>query len=192
MTREPGDSALDRIRALLDSSRGRDGAFVPRSPLGEAELLAWEAGCGVALPDEYRQFFQEVGDGGTMPGSYCDFRVFALSEARGAATAARPFPVSAERVRERFRQLEAEGRPDDGVLFPELEPIWEADDVPPGCLVFGHYPSFDSLLLVTAGDLRGAVWCGVCSGIPETRGGASVGFLEWFAGTLAEFEGGRA
>jgi hypothetical protein len=115
--------------------------------------------------------------------------VTALASVRGAQTAAQPFPVSAERVRARFHQLKVEGRPDDGVLFPELEPIWEADDHPMGCLVFGHYPSYDSLFLVTAGDLRGSLWCGVCYGIPETKGGEFVGFPDWFADVLAEFEG---
>jgi hypothetical protein len=190
VSREQHDPALVRIRVLLDASSGQDWAFVPRPCLAESDLLAWEAEYGVALPAEYRLFLHEIGDGGVMPGSYCDFNLFALAGVRGAPTAARPFPVSAARVQARFRQLVVAGRPEDGVLFPELEPIWEADDVPPGCIVFGHYPSYDSLFLATAGDLRGSLWCGVCYGIPETKGGEFVGFLDWFAEVLAEFEGG--
>ena len=184
------DLKLDRIRKLLDASRGLEWAFVPWPPLTEQMLVEWEAEYGVALPEEYRLFLREVADGGMMPGSYCDFVVSELAGVRGSSTAAQPFPVSADRVRARFQQLKVEGQPDNGVLFPELEPIWEADDQPTGCLVFGHYPSYDSLFLVTAGDLRGSLWCGVCYGIPETKGGEFVGFLDWFADVLAEFEGG--
>ena len=190
MRGERGDSALDRIRDLLDTSRGQDWAFVPRSRLTEAALLAWEAEYGVSLPEEYRLFLREIGDGGVMPGSYCDFEVSALAGVWGAPTAAQPFPLTAECVRERLRRLTDEGHPDDGVLFAELKPIWKADGQPPGCVVFGQYPSADSLFLVTAGDLRGSVWCGVCYGVPETKGGEFVGFLDWFADVLAEFEGG--
>jgi hypothetical protein len=169
------DLKLDRIRKLLDDSRGQEWAFVPRPPITEQTVLEWEAEHAVALPEEYRLFLREIADGGVMPGSYCDFVVSALASVRGATTAAQPFPVSANRVRARFQQLEVEGRPYDGVLFPELEPIWEADNEPTGCLVFGHYPSYDSLFLVTVGDLRRSLWCGVCYGIPETKGGEFVG-----------------
>jgi hypothetical protein len=183
---------LSRIRALLDTSRGREWAYAPHPCLAETDLLAWEAAHGLALPDEYRVFLREVGDGGMMPGSYCDFIIEPLAEVRGAPSAATPFPVTAERLRQRFRQLQTEGRPANGVLFPELEAIWGEAGQPPGCLVFGQYPSADALFLVTAGDLRGSVWCAVCSGIPEMdRSGEPVGFLDWFADVLAEFEGGR-
>ena len=104
---------------------------------------------------------------------------------------ATPFPVTSGRLRKRFRELKTKGRPADGVLFPELSAYWEEDVQPPGCLVFGQYPCADALFLVTAGDLRGSVWCRVCSGIPEMdRSGELVGFLAWLADALAEFTGG--
>lgn len=190
MERETMALALGRIRNLLDASHGKDWAFVPGPCVSESTAQAWEAEHGVLIPEEYRVFLREIGDGGMMPGSYCNFVVSALAGARGALTAAQAFPVSAEQVRERFRRLTTEGRPDDGVLFPELGPIWEADGQLPGCVVFGHYPSYDSLFLVTTGDLRGSVWCGVCCGVPEMKGDEFVGFLDWFAKALAEFEGG--
>jgi hypothetical protein len=146
----------------------------------------------VTLPEDYRLFLREVGDGGWQPGSYTDFIIDPLAELRGGPSAATPFPVTAERLRKRFRQLKAEGHPADGVLFPELSAYWEADGQPPGCLVFGQYPSADALFLVTAGELRGSVWCGVCSGIPEMdrSSGDLVGLLAWFADALAELAGG--
>lgn len=182
---------LSRIRALLDASRGQEWAYRTRPRLVESDLLAWEALHGLALPEGYRVFLHEVSNGGMMPGSYCDFIVKPLTEVRGGVSAAKPFPVTADRLRQRFRQLKTEGRPADGVLFPELEAFWKEFDQPLGCLVFGQYPSGDALFLVTAGDLRGSVWCGVCCGIPEMDpSGEPVEFLDWFADVLAEFEGG--
>lgn len=144
----------------------------------------------MSLPKEYRLFLCEIGDGGKMPGSYCDFELWPLAKVGGAPTAAQPFPLTVDRVWERLRRLAGEGGPDDGVLFPELAPFWEAGDQPPGCVVFGQYPRADSLFLVTTGDLRGSVWCGVCYGTIEGKGDKFMGFLDWFADVLTEFKGG--
>jgi hypothetical protein len=96
--------------------------------------------------------------------------------------------VSAERLRERLQRLKSEGRSDNGVLFPELEAYRNVNQ-PPGCLVFGNYPSGDALFLVMTGDLRGSVWCHVNAGVPELAlSGGPIGFLAWFADALAEFE----
>jgi uncharacterized protein (TIGR02996 family) len=165
--------------------------FTPAPCLTEKKLKAWEARHGVTLPEEYRLFVCEVGDGGTQPGSYCDFILEPLAQVRGGPSATAAYPVTANRLQSRFRELKTTGRPADGVLFPELTDYWEETEQPPGCLVFGQYPSADGLFLVTAGDLRGSVWCGVCSGIPETDpSGELRGFLAWFADVLAEFRDG--
>jgi hypothetical protein len=182
--------ALDRIRVLLDATAGQVSAYQPNRRLAEAELRAWEGEHGVVLPEEYRQFLRDVGDGGWMPGSYCDFIIEPLAEVRGGRSAATPFPVSIDRLRTRLRELKAKGRPSEGVLFPELEVFWQEDAPPPGCLEFGQYPSADTLFLVTAGDLRGSVWCKVSAGVPELgRDRETVGFLDWFADVLAELQG---
>jgi uncharacterized protein (TIGR02996 family) len=163
--------------------------FRPKPCLTEEEVSAWESVIGVRLPEEYRIFLLEVGNGGMQPGSYCDFVVRPLSEVEGHPDAGMPFPVTAERLRDRFDQLEAEGRTSYGPLFPELAAHWEETEQPPGCLIFGQYPSGDGLFLVTAGELRGSVWCTVSSGIPVTDGLGDPGeFLAWFAGVLAEFK----
>src|SRR5262249_54855701 len=130
----------------------------------------------------------EIGDGGKMPGSYCDFVIYPLADVTGAPTAAQPFPLTVDRVWERLRD---KARPDDGVLFSELTPFWEDGSQPPGCVVFGEYPSSDGLFLVTAGDLRGTVWRSVCDGAIEGKGDEFMGFLDWFADVLTEFEGGH-
>ena len=97
-----GDTALSRIHALLDASRGREWACRPRPRLAEPDLLAWETAQGVALPQEYRRFLRDVGDGGGMPGPYCDFEITPLAGVRGGPGAARPFPITAERLGGRF------------------------------------------------------------------------------------------
>ena len=178
---------MSRVRDLLAECRGQEGAYRPGRRLAERSLAAWEARHGVALPEGYRAFLREVGDGGMMPGHYCDFIIRPLAEVRGGEHASTPFPVAADRLRAWMGPGAAEQWPAVGVLFPELVPHWERIDQPPGCLVFGQYPSADALLLVTAGELRGSVWCGVCHGVPElTRSGEPVGFLAWFADTLDE------
>src|SRR5262245_11949759 len=98
---------LGRILNLLGRT-GRDEGSSPYTPnprLAERELRAWETEYGVTLPEEYRLFLREVGDGGMMPGSYCDFIVEPLSEVRGGPSAATPFPVTADRLRRRLGQL---------------------------------------------------------------------------------------
>jgi uncharacterized protein (TIGR02996 family) len=180
-------------RNVADAENAEPGnhPYTPERCLTEQELKAWETVYGVTLPEEYRLFLREVGDGGRQPGSYCDFVIHPLAGLRGGQSAATPFPVTFDRLRKRFLELETRGRPADGVLFPELSDYWEEVDQPPGCLVFGQYPCADALFLVTAGELRGSVWCGVCSGIPEMdRSGELVGFLAWFADVLTEFESG--
>jgi uncharacterized protein (TIGR02996 family) len=191
---------LGRIQGLLGRTEGGGGRaervdetvsqYTPNSCLTESDLRAWEASYRVALPEEYRLFLREVGNGGVQAGSYTDFIVEPLANVRGEMSAARPFPVTDGRLRSRLLQLEAEGQPANGVLFPELTAYWRGADQP-GCLVFGQYPSSDALFLVTAGELRGSVWCCVSSGTPELdKIGEPVGFLAWFADVLAEFKNG--
>ncbi len=75
------------------------------------------------------------------------------------------------------------------MLFPELRPVWVAAHGLPGCLTIGGYPGGDGLILVTAGDLRGSVWCTACYGVPETDPlDEPFGFLNWFADTLVALQ----
>lgn len=181
------DEAMTRIRALLAKGRAGETRYRPCRRIPERSLAAREARYGVTLPEEYRRFLRLVGNGGWMPGAYCDFVLRPIAEARGWPTAATPFPVTLGRLQDRMHQRAAEGWPAEGVLFPELEAYWQQFEQPSGCLVFGQYPSGDALLLVTAGDLRGSVWCAVCGGVPElTRAGQPLGFLAWLADTLDE------
>ncbi|MDY3559692.1 TIGR02996 domain-containing protein [Gemmata sp. JC673] len=188
--------SIARIRALIThSGPSTDGAvtgpYTPGPCLTGPDVVAWEVARGVALPEEYKLFLQAIGNGGVMPGSHCDFDIFPLARVRSGPIAAAPFPVTSDRFRKRLRQVRAEGRPTDWVLFPELQPVWEQNDGLPGSVSIGGYPGGDGLLLVTTGELRGSIWCTVCYGIPETDPlDEPLGFLNWFVATLAGFQSG--
>jgi len=183
--------AVARIASLLEASTARKDKFNLRPRLAEADLLAWEQAHGVSLPEEYRLFLREIGDGGAMPGGYCDFLLLPLAEVRGADSAAKTFPITPDRLRQGMEEFVMAGRPPHGLSFPELAKCWEEDEYPAGCLVFGHYPSYDWLFVITTGEFRGRVWCSVNGGLPESSrsSGEPVDFLGWFEDALSEFLG---
>jgi hypothetical protein len=188
MTDPETDAALRSIRALLAESSDDGEPYTPNPVLAERDVLAWEDLSEFALPEQYRVFLTQIGDGGRMPGSYCDFVVEPLAGVWGRWTASTPFPVDAARFRDVLTRGGAEGRLADVMLFPELEAHWEEADRPPGCLELGKDPTGDLFFLVTAGDLRGSVWSTVHSGVPAVdREGQPLGYLRWFADMLTEF-----
>ncbi|MBM4778093.1 MAG: SMI1/KNR4 family protein [Archangiaceae bacterium] len=169
---------LSRVRALLATS-GR--AFVPRPPLLEAGVARWESTHQLRLPEPFRRFLLEVGDGGVMPGSYCDFALHPLERMAGATTAAAPCPITRARLDERLAANRS------GPLLPELGDLWEQTDPLHGSLMLGRYPGGDALFLVTSGDLAGSVWCLVDGGVPELgEGGQPRDFLDWFFHALTD------
>lgn len=158
------------------------------------DLVAWEAANGVVLPDAYRFFLLEIGNGGFMRGDYCDFEMFHLDSRRVSTRLRKPFPLSKDRFEQRMAQLQTEGRV-DGPLFPELsvDDYWDGGDFPPGCLPVGRYPSYDSVFLVVSGNLHGMVWCQLHDGTPELdRQGKPFDFLDWFEDALMELSGYRS
>lgn len=174
--------------ATLDSSvtdKARP-TFTPNPPLNQAHLAAWEAAIGVLVPEAYRLFLLEIGNGGRMPSSYCDFVIRPLDTTTSQPSLREPFPISQAHYEQRLSQLPIEP---DTSLFPELSQFWE-DGLPPGCLLLGHYPSFDRVLLVVTGELRGMVWNSVYHGIPELdQQGKPYDFLGWFEVALSDLSG---
>src|SRR5262245_27495737 len=160
--------AIARIASLLDASSNRKDRFNLRPRLAEADLLAWEQSHGVSLPEEYRPFLREIGDGGVMPGDYCDFLILPLAKVRGADNAAKAFPITPDRFRQATEEFVKAGRTSHGLSFPELAKCRQEDEYPAGCLVFGHYPSYDWLFIITTGEFRGRIWCSVNGGLPES------------------------
>src|SRR5262249_54332881 len=189
---------LARVKKLLERMRRERDPGVPEQArewvhpytaepcLSERDLKAWEGRNGVVLPEEYRVFLREVGNGGRMPGPYCDFELYPLGPGRADPALREPFPITRRRLRERWAQVQAEGWKAHPIPFPELDPYWEAGR-PPGCLLVGEYPSSDGVLLIVTGELRGSIWCTVVGGMPEFKGRRQLfDFLSWFEDTLLE------
>lgn len=189
---ETAASRLDRVKAFLermkpgsDQSKQLQSAYTAKPRLTAHEITSWEAANSVSLPHAYQLFLLEIGNGGTMPGSYCDFVLRPLKPESVDAKLREPFPITQDRLKQRMAQLHAEGRGDDS-LFPELDEYWE-EGVPPGCLWLGHYPSYDMLFLIVSGELHGMVWCAVDNGVPELdHQGNPFDFLSWFEVTLLD------
>jgi SMI1 / KNR4 family (SUKH-1) len=190
--------ALARVKDLLarlDSERESNQSqpakesrrpYTAESCLTVPDLAAWEATNSVLLPEAYRLFLLEIGNGGIMPSSYCDFKMWHLDPNGVDARLREPFPLSKDRFEQRMARLQTEERGDDS-LFPELNAYWDEGELPPGCLPLGRYPSYDLAYLIVSGELRGMVWCAVDGGIPELdRQGKPFDFLGWFEDTLLE------
>jgi hypothetical protein len=186
---------LTRVKDLLARLDSRDEAdgYTAEPCLTVPELAAWETANHILLPTAYRLFLLEIGNGGMMPGSYCDFKMWGLHSSRWrvdprnvAGSLQELFPVSRDRFEQRMQQLQVEERESDS-LFPELDIYWDEGAMPPGCLPLGHYPSYDMVFLIVSGDLRGMVWCDVDSGIPELdRQDKPFDFLGWFEDAMVE------
>jgi hypothetical protein len=185
-------TVLDRVKSQLDEMRGGGWSdpYTPNSPATEGQVATWQTTRGVLLPEEYRLFVLEVGDGGRMPcrmpGAYCDFVVRSLDQLPARPGLATPFPIGRRRLRERMARLDAEGWEGVTTLFPDLDEFWEAGPLP-GCLHLADYPGGDGVFLVVAGELFGSVWCTVCGGVPQlSAAGDPIGFLSWFEDSLRE------
>jgi uncharacterized protein (TIGR02996 family) len=136
--------------------------LTPHPALSEAEVLAFEAEYNMVLPDEYRLFLREVGDGGLGPGEGL-FRLADAIERSPSRDLGTPFPFSIRQYREdpkRFwREREAEvengSQPSPGVLF------LSAPD-----------SDWSHAYLVVTGEDRGLIWgygplnCGWTPGCP--------------------------
>ena len=202
-TPSPGQSrmALARVKDLLaridaecEAERSQPvkrllGPYTAKPCLTGTDLAAWETANGVSLPEAYQLFLLEIGNGGRMPGSYCDFEMQHLDPRKVDARLQKPFPLSQGRFEQRMARLQTEERGKDS-LFPELNDYWDEGELPPGCLPLGRYPSYDLVFLIVSGNLHGMVWCAVDNGIPERgRQGKPFDFLGWFEDTLLELSG---
>lgn len=137
----------DKVRRVPDSHwmydkrATHEGRLNPA--LSEDEVVAFEQEWGVTLPEEYRTFLLEVGNGGLGPGN----GVVPLAEAVGRSPTDafdQPFPFS-------FRQFEERRAGKD--YSEELDPtqpglLWLADPCDPWASVY----------LVVSGEDRGLVW----------------------------------
>jgi tetratricopeptide (TPR) repeat protein len=146
---------LERLKALDQQFRvfGAQSHQYKSYPLLGDEIKRFEVELGVRLPDDYRQFLQEIGCGA---GPY--YGLFSPNESLGELMGdhgeqptwppkpGQPFPISPEYVEECYRE-KGEGR---GVGF---QAFWPAN----GCIPICHEGCIGWHYLVTAGDLLGSV-----------------------------------
>ena len=135
--------ALARIKFKLARATDAKQLMPVNAVLSEDELVAFEREHGVSLPEGYRAFLREVGNGGPGPGEGLP----ALSESVERAPTrdfATPFPFSKRQWEER-------------ASASDYSEEWEYEQ--PGLLWLGtpHDP-WVSVYLVVAGEDRGMMW----------------------------------
>jgi len=113
-----------------------------REPLTEAQIEAFEAKHGVRLPEAYRRFLRERGNGGQV----ADHVIFGLGE------------TEAEHEAMDARVLDALAEPFDPDAAESFETGDEWLDALRGALPIASGPSHESYWLVITGDERGQVW----------------------------------
>jgi hypothetical protein len=123
-------------------------------PQSNDEIESFESKLGIRLPEDYRQFLQEIGYGaGPYYGLYSLERSLSvlLSDQGEQETwppkPSQPFPISRKYAEEQFRLMSEK----KAVVF---NIFWPAD----GCIPICHEGCSGWHYLVTAGDLVGTVW----------------------------------
>jgi hypothetical protein len=143
-------------------------------PLRPEEVDALERRHQFSLPDEYRAFITQLGDGGAGP----DYGLFSLAAGarEGAWSLSRPFPFSTQTARGVIANRRG-GEPYAAVTPPE-ETVGGALTVcHSGCGIFYY--------LVLNGEQRGTVWNGREDWFPcFSKQGRQRGFLDWYEGWL--------
>ena len=176
--------AVARIRTKLERLRRADPGFVVFGSethryrlnpcLTESELVAFEDRVGVNIPEEYRCFLGQVGNGGAGP----DYGLFPLNLDRdvGRWPLDQPFPISTKRARTILaRQRQGFYRPRVDYPFPGCLGLSEA-----GCGIVAF--------LVVTGEQRGTVWYGGDGlGPCADRNGQQLGMLGWYESWLDEW-----
>lgn len=164
---------IDRIRDKSGSKGIRLNSVITRS-----ELEALEGMYGIVLPEEYRSFLLEAGNGGDGPPYY------GLLDLQAAIVQTGAFGTQ------------------HGILFDEPFPltdpwVWEGENLTPerlerqkevyrGFLVLGDEGCGMYWVLIVSGEERGKVWCFADVGVQPCAPGLS--FLDWYEYWL---DGGR-
>jgi uncharacterized protein (TIGR02996 family) len=143
--------------------------------LREEEITAHEKRHGSSLPEEYRTYLLELGNGGVGP----DYGVNPWGLHEDGSDLATPFPYStreAEELIARYLQGEYEG------IHPKSEV--------PGCRVIADHGCAAYSLLVVTGEQRGMIWViGDMGWLPQfaAQTGEQTGFFAWYEIWLDEW-----
>ncbi len=187
--------SLERIKRLLRLKRadfdrddlddeagdGRIWPFQPNRRLTEKRLLAWEKEHAIGLPEAYRLFLCEVGNGGDMPGGWVyNLRIYPLEEVEVKENVHSPFPLTSEHARLLADRKFDRAKCTDPVLRAFLA---DFDESPPGALTVGM-PNADyqaPALLIVAGEQCGKMWAARGGWLPECGiDSEQLDFLGWF------------
>jgi hypothetical protein len=146
-------------------------------PLREAQLCAFEEAHGVRLPEAYRAFLLNVGNGGMDGPPFHGLESLRLSPWKEGDRGrrywvdlpdlARPFPFEKEWYHE-DEVLEAFSAESDQSL---------AEQLMHGCVMLGEDGCGSDWLLVVSGPCRGIVWYGCYIGVMPTV--PQRDFLQW-------------
>jgi hypothetical protein len=172
-------------------------------PLPAAVVEAFEGRHGVSLPEDYRRFITEIGNGGAGP--YCGLFPFGKDDDRAweggglVGDPSKPFPhTPAWNVSESFWLGEPD--PPEGTPLEEVDRLWEAWDreleehywdpaIMDGAIPICHLGCALRQWLVIHGERRGHVWNDFradCRGLSPLLGGSgeAVTFTDWYTGWL--------
>lgn len=198
---------LDEIKAKI--SQIRSGDFVISARFAELslnpvvsreEVLRFERANRIALPEDYKQFVQQIGNGGAGPGagilpldaaaSILDPRIIS-DEGRDKIALGKDFPYRAAWNDEAFYDALEAGADN----LDTLRGKYFSTEHISGSLCFCDLGCGELFLLVVTGDEAGNVWYdgrGTYGGVfPYTyQERMRVGFLEWYDIWLTEILSG--
>ena len=192
--------ALARIKAKVarvpGEARSPEPGYPIRCPLrpnpvlSEAEVVAFETAHRVTLPEGYRSFLLEIGNGGLGPGD----GLVRLADAPAMSPECgldRPFPFSNRAFEEELVQQQSDRRAmsSEEAVARERERhggmSWEdvfVEYEQPGVLFLASPDEpYANVYLIVTGEDRGLVWtcghihCGLEPGIPDLGGGRCSG-----------------
>ncbi len=153
-------SALERLRAAdprLEIPGAKGHRYHLNPPIAERELIMWERDHEITLPDEYRRFLLELGNGGVGP----YYGVFPLGRWDGAGDTMESFSDVVGDLRAPFPHRTAWNLPVERRTPPD-EHDGSSEYYDPaltdGAFWIAHHGSTQRTMLVITGPERGMIW----------------------------------
>lgn len=156
--------------------------------LTEKEILAFEESHCITLPEDYREFISEIGNGGFGPGygllpldkAVVDFKLNNKPE----IPLNKSFRYQDDWNEEWIFSFDWErGYPDDDIVNAYI-----STDHISGCLQICHYGHGGTFLLVVNGNEKGHIWFDGRADygglVPKKDAGQRISFAEWYMSFL--------
>lgn len=184
-----------RVRSLSRQPAARSvfGAgshrFLLGDRLSDTQLRATETEFEFTVPDEYRSFLLEVGNGGAGPG----YGLFPLGQWGDTAAATRPWADRPRRMSQQFPHTEAwnlsrdERTPPEGLdragedrWFADLDQRYFDPALIDGTLPLAHLGCAIDVMLVVTGERAGEIWVDDRSSDNGIGPLDEAGFAHWY------------